>query len=66
MTQSERPLQVVLPAPNETRREAVTCRQPGCHKTTHGGKPVCSDHIVTMPYVQDLLGMLAARRRRTA
>lgn len=66
MSFSERPLQVVPPAPNETRREAVSCRQPGCQKTTHGGKPVCSDHVASMPYVQGLLGLLSQRRRQTA
>lgn len=66
MSPSDRPLQVVRPGPNETRREAVTCGHPGCHKTTHGGKPLCSDHVDAMPYVQGLIETLADRRRRIA
>lgn len=62
MSAQERPLQIIPPAPNETRREAVSCRQPGCLKTTHGGKPLCSDHVEAMPYVQSLMSTLSRRR----
>jgi len=37
------------------------CQESGCSRTTREGKPFCSDHIESSPYVQEILGVLAER-----
>lgn len=37
------------------------CQEKGCLRSTREGKPFCSDHIESAPYVQRILGILAAR-----
>lgn len=38
------------------------CRAPGCPKTTREGKPYCSKHIESAPYIKVILGKLADRK----
>lgn len=37
------------------------CEVVGCSKSTREGKPFCSKHIESAPYIQEILGKLAAR-----
>ena len=39
----------------------LACAHPGCLETTRERKPYCTEHVTSLPYVQNLLARLAER-----
>lgn len=44
------------------RRHYTTCEFPACSNFTREGKPMCTDHVKHMPYVEGLLSSLEHKR----